>query len=89
MAVCQPVIKASDLLTMLEEQTYRCALTGRMLTPETAAVDHRDPLSRTGRHELDNLHIVHEQVNAAKATMTEEEFIRLCRDVVAWADRPR
>jgi 5-methylcytosine-specific restriction endonuclease McrA len=76
-------IKPSDLRILLERQCYRCALTGRQLTPDTASVDHVIPLSRGGSHSIDNLQIVHSIVNKAKGSLTQDEFIALCRDVAA------
>lgn len=75
-----------DLLQMLQAQAYRCSLSGRVLTPATASLDHILPVSRNGRHAIENTQILDKQVNRAKATMTNEEFVAMCRDVVAWAD---
>jgi 5-methylcytosine-specific restriction endonuclease McrA len=69
------------ILNLLEKQGYRCALSGRQLTPETASIDHVLPLSRGGRHAIENLCIVDHQVNVAKGTLTLEEFVCLCREV--------
>lgn len=71
---------------MLERQGYRCALTGRELTPEVAAADHIVPLARGGEHRIANIWIIHQKINAAKGTMLVEEFVSMCRQVVAWAD---
>lgn len=76
-----PAIKASDILKKLEEQRYICPLTGRMLTPETASLDHRTPLAQGGQHTPENIWIVDHQANAAKGTMTIQEFVTLCQDV--------
>jgi len=76
-------VKASELRLLLEKQQYRCAYSGRGLTPETASVDHITPISRGGSNSLDNLAIVHLEVNLAKSSMTREEFVSMCRDVVA------
>lgn len=84
-AVRQP-IRTKDLWAILEAQSYLCALTGRQLTPETAAIDHRVPLARGGAHAPYNLQVIHADVNAAKHTMTHEEFVAMCREVVAWED---
>lgn len=69
---------------LLERQSYRCALTGIELTPETASLDHCTPISRGGSHDIDNIQIITQRVNAAKGTMTTEEFIDVCRQVVAY-----
>lgn len=80
-------IKAGDLRQMVERQGFRCAYSGRELTPETASVDHVIPVSRGGSLGIENLAIVHEEINTAKSSMTLEEFVQVCRDVVAWHDR--
>jgi 5-methylcytosine-specific restriction endonuclease McrA len=83
----ESTIKAGQLMAMIESQGYRCAYSGRELTPETATVDHRLPISRGGLNGIENLAVVHQDVNTAKASMTVEEFVQVCRDVVAWHDR--
>ena len=75
-----------DLKEMLGCQDYKCALTGRPLTPDNCAMDHIVPLSRGGTHTKDNAQLVRTEVNKAKGTFLEEEFIQVCRDVVAYAD---
>lgn len=80
-------IKASDLRRLLESQGYSCALTGELLTPETATLDHIVPLARGGDHALENLWVLHARVNTAKGTMLVEEFLEMCRQAVGLADR--
>lgn len=75
------------LFALLERQEYCCALTGRELTPETASLDHVMPVSRGGAHSMANLQVLHTDVNQSKRTMTQREFIDMCREVVAYADR--
>lgn len=72
---------------LLAQQEYRCALTGRHLVPEDASLDHVIPVSRQGPHRLENAQVLHKDVNRAKGALTNPEFIALCREVVAWADR--
>lgn len=45
------------------------------------SLDHRQPLSRGGRHSLDNLTVCCERCNRLKGMLTAEEF-RLLRDAV-------
>ena len=80
------VISRVALLALIESQGYCCALTGRQLTPETASIDHKVPLGRGGVHAIENIWIVHEDVNRAKGTMTAEEFVALCREVVSYQE---
>lgn len=77
-------IKALELKSLIESQDYRCALTGVILEPETASADHIQPVSDGGRNEIDNIQILHHKVNAAKGTMTNDEFIQMCKNVVNW-----
>ncbi len=79
-------ITTTNVLRLLELQQYRCALTGRPLTPETASLDHIVPVRCGGEHAIENAQVLHKDVNRAKTTMTSEEFICLCREVVAHAD---
>lgn len=78
---CQDV-NAASLLALLDRQQRRCALSGRELTPEDVAVDHKTPLKHgLHHHTISNLQLVIEQVNRAKGTMGNDEFIALCCDV--------
>lgn len=76
-------ISVDELITLLAQQGQKCALTGRTLTPSDVALDHIRPLaSDDGSHELDNLQLVVNEANTAKGTLSQGEFIELCRDVV-------
>jgi 5-methylcytosine-specific restriction endonuclease McrA len=75
-------VSYKDILELLKAQDYRCALSGWPLTPETAALDHVLAISRGGPHARCNLQVLHRDVNRAKHTLTNEEFVRLCRAVV-------
>lgn len=82
--------RVRQFMDLVKNQDYRCALTGRPLTPEVTALDHRIPVSRGGSIDaLENMQAIIEEVNRAKHTMTNEEFIAMCREVVAWADREK
>jgi 5-methylcytosine-specific restriction endonuclease McrA len=79
-------ITVARLRRLLEKQAYKCNLTGRELTPDTAAADHIKPLSSGGKNEMSNMQILHVDVNRAKGTMSRREFVDLCREVVKHAD---
>ncbi|TWU08618.1 HNH endonuclease [Symmachiella macrocystis] len=74
-------VTAKMIMELIERQRFRCALSGRELTPENASLDHIVPLSRGGTHEISNLWVVDQQVNAAKSTLTVEEFVAMCREI--------
>lgn len=75
-------VTTANVLQLLEWQGYRCALTGRPLTPETASLDHVVPVRDGGEHTIENVQVLHKDVNRAKSTMTHQQFIKLCREVV-------
>jgi len=79
-------VNREAVFSLLDRQGYRCALSGRELTPSTASLDHDVALSRGGEHRLANVQILHKDVNRAKATLTNDEFIAMCRDVCRVAD---
>lgn len=74
-------VNAKNLMAMLEQQGRRCALSGRLLTPDNVVIDHINPFSESDEHTMDNVHLVVEEVNRAKGTMSTGDFIRLCDDV--------
>lgn len=74
-------VTAKMVMDLVESQKFRCSLSGRVLTPETASLDHVVPLGRGGAHDISNVSVVDHQVNSAKGTMTVDEFVKLCRDV--------
>lgn len=75
-------VSTENVLRLLEYQEYRCALTGRGLTPETASLDHVLPIRCNGEHVIENTQVLHRDVNRAKGSLTNEEFIRMCCEVV-------
>ena len=77
------VVNVEGLLRMLENQGYRCALSGEPLTPAGVNVDHIHPVKLGGRHELENLQLLTPEVNQMKGTLTQERFIELCKLVAA------
>lgn len=77
-------VKQTELRALVEQQSFKCALTGVELQPETAAADHIKPVSKGGENVISNIQILHHKVNTAKGTMTNEEFIQMCKDVVRW-----
>jgi 5-methylcytosine-specific restriction endonuclease McrA len=77
---------ARDLGAMWKRQRGRCALTGRRLD-RTAEIDHIIPRALGGRDTPANLRWVVKSANRAKRDLLDEDFIALCRDVIAVADR--
>ena len=76
-------ISVKNVMQLLECQDYRCALTGRRLTPEEASLDHIIPVRDGGPHLIENTQVLHRDVNRAKSILSNEDFIAMCREVVA------
>jgi 5-methylcytosine-specific restriction endonuclease McrA len=71
-------------MSLIKMQSYRCALTGKILTPEDAELDHKIPLSKGGTNQLGNLQWIAKEINKAKGSMTNEEFIAMCKRVATY-----
>jgi DNA-binding CsgD family transcriptional regulator len=70
---------SSQLMALIEQQEYRCALTGLSLTPKVAELDHIVPRSKGGTDEITNLQWLHKRANRMKGTMDNELFIETCK----------
>jgi len=78
-------VTTGNVLQLLEFQRHCCALTGRPLEPSTASLDHIVPVRCGGAHAIENTQVLHKDVNRAKSTMTNDEFIQLCCEVVGYS----
>lgn len=75
---------ARELALLWKAQKGCCALTGRRLTKSTAHLDHIVPIAKNGSHEITNLRWLCTEANLAKRALSNEEFLQLCTDVMAW-----
>ena len=78
-------MSTGNVVELLKRQGFRCALTGRELTPESAALDHIVPIRCGGQHVIANTQVLHKDVNRAKCSLTNQEFVAICAEVVRWA----
>ena len=91
-----PTRACAEMLRQIwTEQGGKCALTGIQMeiggggksrTPLVASVDHKIPKAAGGTNSKENLQWVCFAVNAAKADMSQADFIALCRKVSAHED---
>ena len=77
----EPMATVSELLGLAEKQNYCCALTGWKLEEAEAVVDHISPVYEGGKHTIDNLQLLHFQINEAKGSIPQDRFISLCKAV--------
>lgn len=78
-----PEITVEWLRQLWDQQGGKCPLSGRDLDVRTAEMDHIVPRSRGGTNDLSNLRMLAPEANQAKGGMTDQEFIALCRDILA------
>lgn len=74
------VCKPQDLAKLYEEQHGRCCYCGVRMSAKTVSCDHKTPLSRGGRHTLDNLALACLDCNYLKSTRTADEFVAFARE---------
>jgi len=72
---------ALELFSIWKKQKGRCALTKRKLD-KTAQLDHVISKARGGKDFKENLRWVCKEANLARRELNDEEFIKLCRDVI-------
>jgi 5-methylcytosine-specific restriction endonuclease McrA len=75
-------------MDLFESQNGICVYTGRVLTIGLdASVDHIKPKSVYPelRHDIKNMQFISLRANRAKLTLSHQEFLELCHDVVNYA----
>jgi 5-methylcytosine-specific restriction endonuclease McrA len=75
-------ISAFDLWKIARKQKLKCALSGEKLTNENMSIDHIVSKSKGGLNIPSNVRLVLKPINTARQTMTDKEFIELCKKVV-------
>lgn len=78
----QSNIRVFDLWRIAKKQKLICPLTGRRLTYENISLDHIIPLDKGGKTTINNIQFVDYHANLAKSTLTKEELIQLCNDII-------
>lgn len=83
--------KAKDMTFSVDDflakfgENPKCSLTGRnidLLDSRSYHLDHIVPVSNGGSSELDNCQILCKEANQAKHNLSQENFIKLCEEVV-------
>jgi len=76
------IFRSEHFYKLLESQGYKCALTGRELTPENTIAEHIVPLRQGGQHEFENIYLVEKVVSKLKRFTTEQEIVRLAVEII-------
>lgn len=83
------LITIEEVAAMYDRQAGRCALTGWPLVFKdylhqgNASLDRKDS---GGAYTVANLQLVDKRINLAKRSLSDEEFVALCRAVAGWAE---
>ena len=84
----QVSVTREDALKKIEQQEYRCALTGMPITfPKSSSSPERytaslDRIDSDGGYSVGNIQWVHKDVNIMKGALPENYFLELCERVV-------
>lgn len=73
---------AKELMLLIKQQQYACAICRRRLTPDGAELDHKTPVSDGGDHGIDNLQWLCCDCNRAKGNMSMAAFTAMCERIV-------
>ena len=65
----------------LKENQFKCALSGIELSPDNFCIDHVKSLADGGTNHVNNLQCVHPVINRMKGTMSNEQFVDMCKKV--------
>lgn len=85
-------VTLEEVWDLFLKQGRKCALTGRNIffaptrvntSKQTASLDRIDS---SGSYEINNVQWLHFQVNQMKWTLTQEDFKRVCKEVVDYND---
>ena len=74
-------VTGSALFQKLKAQGFRCYYTGQKLTRKNISLDHKQPLSKGGKHVMSNIALCLRKVNTMKGQMTEDEFRSICKSI--------
>ena len=75
---------AKQLMKLIKQQDYLCALSGEKLTPKTAELDHKVARSKGGTDTIENLQWLDRTINKMKGSMSVDEFVAACKRVARW-----
>lgn len=73
---------AQDFWSLIEKQKYKCALTGRELTPHNTEVELREPRKEKGRADMSNHYLVDRDVSPLCRNLSQEEISKLALEIV-------
>lgn len=77
-------LKAGHIRTLLQKQNFKCYVSGIELTYENVEIEHIQPLTKGGKHELENLCLIDKSLRELKRLNTKKEILELCKVIIAY-----
>lgn len=78
-------VSARRLMDKFKDQGFICFFSGQKLEREESSLDHVQPISKGGKHEEQNIELVHAVINRMKGSLTAEEFVEWCVKVAVFS----
>lgn len=75
-------LRANHIRTLLHEQKFKCFVSGLELNYDNIEIEFKLPLSKGGKHELENLCLIDKSLRELKRYKTKEEIIELCKVIL-------
>lgn len=87
--ICNATLRDSsrweEIDNLLKEQNYKCALSGVDIDwGKRASIDHIIPRKKGGTHDIENLQMVHYNVNFMKMDMLMGDFLDMCAKILEY-----
>ncbi len=81
---CDEKLVPFDLWKIAKKQNLLCPFTGHKLTKENLSLDHIIPKSKGGLNVPSNIRLTLKDVNMAKQSLLDEDFIKLCNTISSY-----
>ena len=73
------VATSAELYELVQAQEYKCALSGACIKdPNNASLDHKTPISKGGKNNIENLQWLLSEINLMKGSLENDRFVELC-----------
>ncbi|TGM48695.1 hypothetical protein EHQ92_12750 [Leptospira biflexa] len=80
-------LRAEHVYAMLNDQDYKCFVSGVKLTYQNLELAYKIPLYIGGKHELSNVCLVDRSLKELKKFKTNEEIVIICKEIIKNAIR--
>lgn len=80
---------AKHFWQLMEQQEWKCALTGRELTPYNTEVELRDCFKKEGRSDFDNHYLIDRSLSALARYVPEDKIIELAAEIIEYRGKEK